>query len=411
MKIKRFGKVCKSLNIPISRIRFLESVIKPYSGSLYMVGGVVRNLLLINENLNPPDLVSDLPIESITKILKKNKIKFSSVGIDHGSIVVHDNFLKFDLTSMRKDLISYGRYAKVEFSKSIVDDSLRRDFTINAIYCDTKGKLIDPQNGQRDLCFFKTPKVRFIGSAEKRIFEDYLRILRFIRFSLTYSKRFNNLAFSLCEKFKKKLLKLSFERRISELEKILILENFESKNVIEKISNFLELALECKISSQNILDLCRLERKLNNISFERRIKFLLRKQKKINLKFLNHVNKDFRERLRVNLRFNDFSIYNIFYLLYSYPQNLIIDFLFFACVEKKISRPKLIKLLKNIESFKKKKIPIDGNDLIKIGFRKGKLIGKALEKVKIRWIKKEFNMTKKECLTYVSSLYPAGTRR
>ena len=207
------------------------------------------------------------------------------------------------------------------------------------------------------------------------------------------------------------MLKLSFERRIGELEKILILENFESKNVIEKISKFLELSLECKISSQNMLDLCRLERKLKNISFERRIKFLLRKQKNINLKFLNHLNKDFRERLKVNLKFNDFSTYNIFYLLYSYPQNLVTDLLFFACVEKKISRPKLIKLLKNIESFKKKKIPIDGNDLIKIGFRKGKLIGKVLEKVKIKWIKKEFNLTKKECLAYVSSLYPAGTRR
>ena len=115
--------------------------------------------------------------------------------------------------------------------------------------------------------------------------------------------------------------------------------------------------------------------------------------------------------MKVNLKFNDFSTYNIFYLLYSYPQNLVTDLLFFACVEKKISRPKLIKLLKNIESFKKKKIPIDGNDLIKIGFRKGKLIGKVLEKVKIKWIKKEFNLTKKECLAYVSSLYPAGTRR
>ena len=73
MKIKRFEKVCKSLNVPISRIRFLESLIKPYSGTLYMVGGVVRDLLLLNKNLNPPDLVSDLPIKSITKILKKTK--------------------------------------------------------------------------------------------------------------------------------------------------------------------------------------------------------------------------------------------------------------------------------------------------------------------------------------------------
>ena len=103
---------------------------------------------------------------------------------------------------MRKDLLSFGRHAKVKFSKSIIDDSLRRDFTINAIYCDTKGRIIDPQGGLKDLCALKKPKVRFIGLPEKRIFEDYLRILRFIRFSLTYSKKFNNLDLSLCEKYK-----------------------------------------------------------------------------------------------------------------------------------------------------------------------------------------------------------------
>ena len=119
--------------------------------------------MLLKKTLTPPDLVLDLPIKSIVSIFKKNKIKFSSVGIEYGSIVVHDNLLKFDLTSMRKDLLSYGRHAKVKFSKSIVDDSWRRDFTINAIYCDTKGRIIDPQGGLKDLCALIKPKVRFIG--------------------------------------------------------------------------------------------------------------------------------------------------------------------------------------------------------------------------------------------------------
>ena len=111
------------------------------------------------------------------------------------------------------------------------------------------------------------------------------------------------------------------------------------------------------------------------------------------------------------MKFNDYSICGIFCLLYSYPKKFIIDFLFFAYVEKKISQSKLTRLLTNIDSFKKKKMPIDGNDLIKIGFRKGKLMGKILEKVKMKWIKKEFSLTKKECLSYASSLYPTGARR
>ena len=96
MKIKRFEKICKSLNVPLSRIKFFESLIKPLNANLYMVGGVVRDLLLLKKTLTPPDLVLDLPIKSIVSILKKNKIKFSSVGIEYGSIVVHDNLLKFE---------------------------------------------------------------------------------------------------------------------------------------------------------------------------------------------------------------------------------------------------------------------------------------------------------------------------
>ena len=73
------------------------------------------------------------------------------VGIEYGSIVIHDGKDSFDLTSMRKDVETFGRKAKVEFSPNLLEDSKRRDFTINSIYCDTNGNLKDPQNGMKDL--------------------------------------------------------------------------------------------------------------------------------------------------------------------------------------------------------------------------------------------------------------------
>ena len=107
-----------------------------------------------------PDLVTSIPINLVTKLLKKNKIKFSSEGLSYGSIVIHDGNHSFDLTSMRKDIETYGRKAKVKFSSRIDDDSKRRDFTINSIYCDTRGQLLDPNNGLKDLTNYKYPRVK-----------------------------------------------------------------------------------------------------------------------------------------------------------------------------------------------------------------------------------------------------------
>ena len=81
--------------------------------------------------------MTDLPIESVIKIFKKKKIKISLVGIEYGSIVIYDGKNSYDLTSMRKDVETFGRKAKVKFSPNLLEDSKRRDFTINSIYCDT----------------------------------------------------------------------------------------------------------------------------------------------------------------------------------------------------------------------------------------------------------------------------------
>ena len=103
--------------------------------------------------------------------------------------------------------------------------------------------------------------------------------MRFIRFSIYYSKKFYIKDFRICEKFKKKILTLSFERRISELKKIIILSNFESSFILKKTNKFLELSLDCKFDLNGFITLCKLEREINNVSFERRIKYLIRKKR------------------------------------------------------------------------------------------------------------------------------------
>ena len=410
MKIKNFSKLIKYIELPLSKIKKIELMLKPHNGNLFLIGGVVRCLILKNKISSPPDLVTDLPIELVVKILKKQKIKISLVGIEYGSIVIHDGKDFFDLTSMRRDVETFGRKARVEFSSNLLEDSKRRDFTINSIYCDTNGNLKDPQNGMKDLKREK-PIVKFIGDTEKRIQEDFLRILRFLRFSIYYSKNFYSKDLKICEKFKKKLLKLSFERRINELKKIIILSNFESRFILKKTKKFLELSLDCEFDSNDFLALCKLEREINNVSFERRIKYLIRKKKNKKLSFLNHLNKNQKQRIVNKINEKNFSLKKVLYLLHEFDKELVIDHIIYAFTEKKLTKTRFLMLFEEIKNFKLKKFPINGADLIKLGFKEGKRIGNVLIKTRKWWIKNNYQPLKKQCINFALEFLPTSSRR
>ena len=193
--IKRLFVQLKYLNNEKSSFKYLKekksittifSAIENYSetSEIRYVGGCIRKILN-NELLDDIDFAVNLKPNECIDALKKNNIKYYKTGVEHGTItaVIEDN--KFEITSLRKDIISDGRHAKVLFSRDWLEDASRRDFTINSIYADIDGNLYDPFNGKKDI---ETGKIQFIGDIEKRIKEDYLRILRYIRFFLSYSK-------------------------------------------------------------------------------------------------------------------------------------------------------------------------------------------------------------------------------
>ena len=410
MKIKNFPRTCKYIKLPLSKIKRIEVILKFHKGNLFLIGGVVRCLILKKKISSSPDLVTDLPIKLVIKILKKKKVRFSSVGIKYGSIVIYDGQDSFDLTSMRKDVETFGRKARVEFFPDLLEDSKRRDFTINAIYCDTEGNLRDPQGGISDLKRIN-PIVKFIGDSERRIEEDFLRILRFIRFSIYYSNKFYIKDLKICEKFKKKILSLSFERRINELKKIIILTNFESSFTQRKIDEFLELSLASKFDFNGFISLCRLEREIDNISFERRIKFLIRNRKAKKLIFLSHLNKCSQQRIAGKINNKNFELKNVYYLLYENHKELVIDHIIFATIVKKISKIEFLKLYEEIKKFKKKGFPINGTDLKKVGFKEGKKMGEALVQTKKWWIEQNYSPLKKQCIKFAMQLLPTSSGR
>lgn len=149
----------------------------------YLVGGCVRNALLGAPVSDLDIAASTLPDETIRRVQQAG-FKAIPTGIEHGTITAVRDHAVFEITTFRRDIETFGRHATVAFSDNILDDAHRRDFTVNALYLDASGTVLDPiGEGLADLA---ARRIRFVGTPENRIREDYLRILRFFRFTAWY---------------------------------------------------------------------------------------------------------------------------------------------------------------------------------------------------------------------------------
>ena len=144
-------------------------------GEGYVVGGCVRNALMGRDITDLDMATSLLPSEVISRA-EAAGLRVIPTGIEHGTVTVFAHGIPIEVTTFRSDVETDGRRAKVAFSTSIIEDAKRRDFTMNALYANQRGEVIDPLNGLADI---RAGRVRFIGGADDRVAEDYLRILRF----------------------------------------------------------------------------------------------------------------------------------------------------------------------------------------------------------------------------------------
>ena len=405
-KIKNFSLTCKKRQIPLKEIKTIEKCIKSKSGKVYIVGGAVRDLILNNNNNFQADLVVDIEMPDLILCLKKNNIKYIPLGIKFGSIIVIINSIRIDVTIMRSDISSDGRWAKIEFTKNIKLDSERRDFSFNSIYCDTNGYLYDPNNGVNDLI---SGHVRFIGDIDKRINEDFLRIIRFYRFSIYYADSFNSKIIKILVKYYKNLNFLSFERKFDEIKKILNYENLHQKlikkSVVKELKKLFEKSFDIKLNFKNFDKFCELEQKLGSIDYERRLKYLMRNSKDRS-NFSNRINKKFRERLSSKIIKFSLDEKSLNKLLYKYDKSFVEDNIFIKSAEKKISYDELFKAKILVKNHKKKKFPLKGDDLVKLGFEKNKVIGDVLKHTESWWIKNNFSKNKRSCLKFAIKYLP-----
>jgi poly(A) polymerase len=146
------------------------------------VGGAVRNALMGTPVKDVDIATTALPAD-VMRLAAEAGLHPVPTGFEHGTVTVVAQHVPFEVTTLRRDIETFGRHARVTFTTDWAEDARRRDFTMNALYCSADGTVHDPLGGYNDLA---ARRVRFIGDARARIREDYLRTLRFFRFLAEY---------------------------------------------------------------------------------------------------------------------------------------------------------------------------------------------------------------------------------
>ncbi len=195
------------------------AAIESGGGSARVIGGAVRNALL-GLPIADVDVATDLVPEAVIERVTTAGLAVYPTGIEHGTVTVASGRHAIEVTTLRRDVETDGRRAVVAFTRDWHEDALRRDFTINALSCDLNGRLFDSVGGLDDLA---ARRVRFIGQAEDRIREDYLRILRFFRFTAAYAVGdCDAVGLAACVALKDGIARLSAERIGAEMTKFIV---------------------------------------------------------------------------------------------------------------------------------------------------------------------------------------------
>ena len=406
------SKNFNSLNLAFAKLRKETEVKKIFqliegfsnTSEIRYVGGCVRKV--INEEVvDDIDLAVNLNPNEISKIFEKNNIKFYETGIDHGTITALINNKKFEITSLRRDVLTDGRHAKIEFLNDWYEDAYRRDFTINSIYADIDGNLFDPFDGKKDL---ENGEIKFIGEADKRIKEDYLRILRYVRFFLNYSKKkheasttkiikqnldgFNKISPErLLDEFKKLVssqgfAKLTKDIFCSEIIK-LIFPQFKNINIFKKLNNFAKENIN-NLDFVFLISLMIIDGSDNADYFI--YKFNLSKKDQKRILFLNNF---FSKKINSKI----FSVKNLRKILYFNGKQALLDLLYFQVFRSKKIDKKLVNFIKLFKDEEVPVLPLKAKTLItKYNIPAGKELGVQLKKVENKWINNNFKISDEE---------------
>ena len=374
------------------------------SSEVRYVGGCIRKIIK-KEVVDDIDLATNLKPNEVCEALKKKAINYYETGIDHGTITAIIDDHKFEITSLRKDVVTDGRHAKVDYSSSWKEDAARRDFSINSIYSDNEGNLFDPHNGKKDL---ENGHIKFIGDAENRIKEDYLRILRYIRFFVNYSNhKHNPEIIKIIKRNIGGVSKISSERLLDEFKKLSKSDGFiklfsdkESLELVEII--FPQLKYLSSFNKQNsyatnnlskvdfifLLSLMIVDESDNTDYFIYKFNISKKDQKRLRLIDLFY---------KTNMNIKNFTEKNFNKIFYFNGKQAVIDIINFKLFKSNKVEKNLIKLMEVYKDKIKPTMPVGANVLMsKYNIPEGKILGKKLKSIEELWVQNGFQISDKQ---------------
>lgn len=373
--------------------QYLHDIFENYNQSIRLVGGVVRDLLM-NVSVNDIDYATTATVEEMIEIFKNNNISYYETGISHGTLTARINNSSYEITTLRIDNKCDGRHSKVEFTRNWKEDANRRDFTINAMYVDIYGEIYDYFGGLDDL---NNNVVKFVGNPIDRIQEDYLRILRYIRFCVRLNCNIILEGAIHTDILNKANSVLAGERIYSELLKILsepnILSYKDSYKVYIILSHFI-ISLNYTFNnlyppySQGInlhkrpkLLFALMIKNDNIVSLGDKFKFSNEDEKYYNY-IIYHLQKTTTRIFSIQSAYIDIFVNKV--------NRKAVSDLYFLINKDEITAEFL--LTRDFSDF-----PVNGNDIISMGYEK-EMIGKMLKYLKALWIMDDFKLNKEELL-------------
>ncbi len=377
--------------------------VEKFGGEVRLVGGCVRDSIL-QRKVHDIDLATNLLPSQVIEALKFHNIKAIPTGLKHGTITAVLNQRSFEITTLRHDVKCDGRHAKVEFTDNWRADASRRDFTFNALYANKYGHIYDYFGGTQDL---KARRLNFIGNAEDRIKEDYLRILRAFRFHAKICiGDMSDKILNVCKKHAHKIYNLSGERIRDEMFKLLeydapvpTLKSMQKSDVLQKI---IPKEVKCEILSSAFLFgtdalvklalLLRTTEKNDRLSLGEYVSKFLRLSNKQKKKLLFLLSNNIKTELTEKEQRKYISLLG---------KELYCDLVKVCGVESGANVDEYISLAQvlNIQKF-----PLSGDDLINIGYQPGKNLGRNLKLLRQHWEDSSYTLTKKELMLYAKSL-------
>lgn len=387
-----------------SGIRAIFEALEREGQEIRIVGGAVRNALL-DRPVKDVDFATTATPDEVMDMAGRAGLKTVPTGFEHGTVTVIVGGKPFEVTTLREDVETDGRRAQVRFTRDWEKDAQRRDFTINALYAGSDGRIYDPLGGQADLA---AARIRFIGDARQRIREDYLRILRFFRFNAEYGQgEFDRAGLDAAVVERAGLEKLSAERVRMEMLRLLAAPRAEAALQVMADFGFLAEILHGVPRLGVFHALTEIELALNQSPDPIR-----------RLAALAVLTEEDAERLSQKLRLSNSERQRLLIcagaalirhlpsekeakvMLYRLGREAYEDrvMLAWALSGAAPDDPAWRALLLLPERWRPPAFPVTGADLLTLGGEKGPLIGEILKELEKKWIESEFGCSREMLL-------------